>query len=111
MTLRFARRREVDATRLIHRLRPVSLFRTVLKLLPWAVVPLAAGIWLALLVGWGHEGGCGQEASQGLLAKEPRHVSRCQGARYSSTSTLDLDLFPEQRRYHAKGKYVLVNLE
>ena len=47
LTLRFFRRRESDATRLVHRLRPLSLFRTALRLAPWAVVPLVAGIWLA----------------------------------------------------------------
>ena len=56
MTVRFTRRREVDATRLLYRLRPLSLFRTALALAPLAVLPLVAGIWLALLVSWGHEG-------------------------------------------------------
>ena len=83
MTVRFTRRREVDATRLLYRLRPLSLFRTALALAPWAVFPLLAGIWLALLVSWGHEGGAAKKAGQGLLAEKPCDLSRCQGARYS----------------------------
>ena len=109
MTLRFARRREVDATRLIHRLRPLSLFRTVLKLLPWAIVPLAAGIWLALLVGWGYEGGSAEKQAKDYWRK---NLATYRDARVPDIQhvTLELDLFPEKYRYHAKGKYVLVNL-
>ena len=109
MTLRFARRREVDATRLIHRLRPVSLFRTVLKLLPWAIVPLGAGIWLALLVGWGYEGGSAEKQAKDYWRK---NLATYRDATVPDIQhvTLELDLFPEKHRYHAKGKYVLVNL-
>ncbi len=109
MTLRFARWREVDATRFIHRLRPVSLFRTVLRLLPWAIVPLAAGIWLALLVGWGYEGGSAEKQAKDYWRK---NLATYRDARVPDIQhvTLELDLFPEKHRYHAKGKYLLVNL-
>jgi ABC-2 type transport system permease protein len=109
MTLRFARRRDVDATRLIHRLRPLSLFRTVLRLLPWAIVPLAAGGWLALLVEWGSEGGSAKKQAKDYWRK---NLATYRDARVPDIEhvALELNLFPERHRYHAKGKYVLVNL-
>ena len=109
MTLRFTRRRDVDGTRLIHRLRPASLFRTALVLLPWAVVPLVAGIWLALLVGWGHEGGAAKKQAKDYWRK---NLATYRDAKVPDIQHvgLELDLFPDQYRYHARGKYMLVNL-
>ncbi len=108
MTLRFTRRREVDATRLVHRLRPLSLFRTALRLAPHSVLPLVAGIWLALLVGWGHEGGAAKKQAKDYWRK---NLATYRDARVPDIHhvTLELDLFPEQYRYRARGKYVLVN--
>jgi len=53
LTMRFARS-EADPVRIIHRLRFQSLASQGLRLAPWALVPLVAGTWLALEVGWGH---------------------------------------------------------
>ena len=108
MTLRFIRRREIDATRLLHRLRPVSLFRTVLRLAPWAIVPLVSGIWLALLVGWGYEGGAAKKQAKDYWRK---NLATYRDAKVPDIEhvALELDLFPDQHRYHARGKYVLVN--
>jgi ABC-2 type transport system permease protein len=109
MTLRFARRRDVDGTRLIHRLRPASLFHTALVLLPWAVVPLVVSIWLALLVGWGHEGGAAKKQAKDYWRK---NLATYRDAKVPDIQNvgLELDLFPDQYRYHSRGKYILVNL-
>jgi ABC-2 type transport system permease protein len=108
MTLRFTRRREVDATRLLHRLRPLSLFRTALRLAPWAIVPLVAGIWLVLLVGWGYEGGAAMKRAKDYWRK---NLATYRDAKVPDIQhvELELDLFPERHGYHVKGKYVLVN--
>ena len=42
LTLACFRRREPDATRILHRLSPLPLFRSFLKLAPWVVLPLVA---------------------------------------------------------------------
>ncbi len=109
MTARFGRRREVDATRLLYRFRPASLGRAVLWFLPWASVPMATGIWLALLVGWGYEGGAAKKQAKDYWRK---NLATYRDARVPDIEhvTLELDLFPETHRYHAKGKYMLVNL-
>src|SRR6185436_7777423 len=55
--LRFLERREPDPVGLASRRRPKPLFRAALRLAPFAVPPLAAGIWLAVLVRDGYGGG------------------------------------------------------
>jgi len=108
LTLACFRRREWDATRVVHRLSPRALSRTLLRLAPWMVLPLFAGIWLALEVSWGHDGGAAKKQEKDywrknmatyLDAKVPdlKHVA------------LDLDLYPERSRYHVSGKYDLIN--
>ncbi len=69
LTLRFFRRREWDATRIVHRLRPRPLSLASLRLAPWVVLPLFAGIWLALEVSWGHEGGAAKKQAKDYWRK------------------------------------------
>ena len=75
---------------------------------PWMVLPLFAGIWLALDVSWGYEGGAAKKQEKDYWRKnmatyrdaripDPKHVE------------LNLDLFPERSRYHVTGKYDLIN--
>jgi len=108
LTLALFRRRESDATRVVHRLYPRSLARASLRLSPWLVIPLVAGIWLALEVSWGHDGGAAKKMEKDYWRKnmatyrdakipDPQHVE------------LDLDLWPERGRYHVRGKYDLKN--
>ena len=78
-------------------------------MIPWAAVPLFLGVWLALEVSWGYEGGTAKKSEKDYWRKnlltyldapvpDIKHV------------TLDLDLFPQQSRYHAKGSYDLINV-
>jgi hypothetical protein len=62
--LAFFRRREWGAIRLVHLLRPKALSLASLRLFPRFVVPLVAGIWLALAVGWGHDGGAAKKQAK-----------------------------------------------
>jgi ABC-2 type transport system permease protein len=100
------RRREWDATRVVHRLSPRALALASLRLVPWAIVPIFLAIWLALEVSWGYQGGAAKKQEKDywrknlatfLDAKVPdiKHVE------------LDLELFPERGRYHIKGAYDL----
>ena len=76
--------------------------------LPGRSIPLFAGIWLALEVSWGREGGAAKKTGKRLLAQEPGHVSRRQGPDLTHVA-LDLDLFPETSRYRVSGTFELVN--
>ena len=71
LTTRFFRRREPDATLTLQRLGVRPLTRSALRLAPWGIIPLVAIVWLALEVGWGHEG------------EQPRSSRRITGARTS----------------------------
>ena len=108
LTVRFYRRREVDATQLVHRLRPRAATSTALRLAPWAVVPLVAGIWLALEVGWGREGGAAKKQEKDYWRK---NLATYRDARVPDLRrvTLHLDLFPERSGYHVRGTFDLVN--
>jgi ABC-2 type transport system permease protein len=108
LTLALFRRREWDPMRVVHRLSPRALTLATLRKAPWMVLPLVAGIWLALQVSWGHEGGAAKKQEKDYWRKnmatyrdakvpDPKHVE------------LSLDLFPERSRYHIVGKYDLIN--
>ena len=108
LTLSLFRRREWDPIRTIQRLSPWALFLATLRKIPWMVLPLAAGIWLALEVSWGHEGGSAKKQAKDYWRKnmatyrdaripDPKHVE------------VSLDLFPERRHYHVAGTYDLIN--
>lgn len=56
LTVKFYPRRDVDATRLMHRLRPLPLFKAALWLLPAAILPLVAGSYLWAQIDRGFQG-------------------------------------------------------
>ncbi len=108
VAVKWYRRREPDATRIIHRLRPRALAATALGLAPWALVPLVAGTWLALEVGRGREGAAAKKYEKDYWRKNlaTYRDARVPGLRRVE---LDLELFPERSRYRASGVFELVN--
>ena len=108
LTVRFFRRREPDPTRMIHRLRPQALLATGLRLTPWALLPFVAGTWLALEVGWGHEGAAARRQAKDYWRK---NLATYQNAERPDLTHVDLDLelFPGSSRYRVTGTYDLVN--
>ena len=108
LTLACFRRRDWDATRVVHLLRPRALFHASWRLIPWAVIPLAAGIWLALEVGWGYEGEAAKKLGKDYWRK---NLSTYLDAKVPDLKhvALNLDLFPERSGYHVKGTYDLIN--
>jgi hypothetical protein len=108
LAVRYYRRREPDATRIIHRLRPRAIAGTALRLAPWAVVPLVAGTLLAVDVGRGREGGTAKKQEKDYWRK---NLATYRDARIPSLRrvVLDLDLFPERSGYHARGSFEVVN--
>jgi hypothetical protein len=109
LTLACFRRRDWDAIRVVHRFSPRPLFRASWRLIPWSVIPLIAGIWLALEVGWGHEGGTAKKLEKDYWRK---NLSTYLDAKVPDLKhvELNLDLFPERSRYHVQGTYDLINL-
>lgn len=108
LALRCFRRREWDATRVLFRLRPRAIIGSSLRLAPWAIVPLVAGIWLALEVSWGHEGGAAKKQEKDYWRKNLATYKDAKVPDFKHVA-LDLDLFPERGRYHASGTFDLVN--
>jgi ABC-2 type transport system permease protein len=108
LTLACFRRRDWDATRVVHLLRPRPLFRASWRLIPWAVVPLFVGGLLALEVGWGHDGEAAKKVEKDYWRK---NLSTYLDAKVPDLKhvALDLDLFPERSRYRVKGTYDLIN--
>ena len=79
-----------------------------LRLAPWAAVPLVAGIWLALEVGWGPEGGAAKKQEKDYWRK---NLATYRDARIPDLRQvmLHLDLFPERSGYHVRGTFDLIN--
>jgi ABC-2 type transport system permease protein len=108
LTLALFRRREWDPIQVVHRLSPRRLSGMTLRKVPWMVLPLFAGIWLAFEVSWEHEGGAAKKQEKDYWRKnmatyrdaripDPLHVE------------LSLDLYPERSRYQVAGNYDLKN--
>ena len=72
------------------------------------MLPLVAGIWLALEVGWGHEGGAAKKQEKDYWRK---NLATYRDAKVPDLKhvELDLDLFPERAGITSRGTYDLVN--
>ena len=72
------------------------------------MLPLVAGIWLALEVSWGHEGGAAKKQAKDYWRK---NLATYRDAKVPDLKHVDLhlDLFPERSRYHVTGTFDLVN--
>jgi len=108
VTVQVFTRREADATRVVHALRPSALARAGLGLLPFALVPLGCGIALAFMVHGGREGAVARKLDRDYWKK---NVETWKGAKSPSLAGVDLDLEFDPRRSHlrSKGEYTLVN--
>ncbi len=69
LAVRLFARRGPDAVRTMHRLAPGAMFGSALRLLPYAVVPLAAWMVLLFQVSYGMEGGAAKKARKDYWAK------------------------------------------
>jgi len=108
LTVRFFRRREPDPIRLMHRLRPQALLAAGLRLAPWALLPFAAGTWLALEIGWGHDSAAARRQAKDYWRK---NLATYHDAAQPDLTHVDLDLelFPESSRFRVTGSFDLVN--
>ncbi len=108
LTLRAFRRREWDATRIVHRLRPIALWKASWPVGVWAILPVFLGCWLGLEVAWGYEGGAYKKKLKDYWRK---NLATYRDAKIPDIKhvNLKLDLYPERRRYHVKGTFELID--
>jgi hypothetical protein len=108
LTVRLLTRRERDATRVVHGLRPGPLARGTLVMLPFAAVPLACGVALAFLVHGGREGAATRKLERDYWKK---NALTWRDAKHPSLAAVDLDLDFEPARsfLRSRGEFTLVN--
>jgi hypothetical protein len=108
VTVRSFTRREGDATRMLHRLRPAGLAREARALAVWLVVPVACVIWLGSLVHSGREGGWATKQRRDYWNK---NVQTWKDVKTPSLAAadFDLDVDPARGWLRSKGGYVLTN--
>jgi ABC-2 type transport system permease protein len=108
LTARFYGRRDGDAARLVHRLRPFLLFRSALRLLPFAAVPIVAGAALWLQVEHGREGDASKRLQKDYWRK---NLATFLDAPRLDIAAVDFDvtLDPARGRLKVAGSYNLVN--
>jgi ABC-2 type transport system permease protein len=102
------RRRDVDPGRVWTRLYPVALLKYGLKLLPYAAVPVIAGVALYAQVYQGFEGAAAKKAQKDYWRK---NLATWKDIPKPALSAVDLDLTldPERHYFHSAGTYEIVN--
>ena len=108
LTVAVFARRERDATRNVHRLRPAGLGRAALASLPWLATPLAAGIALGVLVDTGFEGSLAKKLQKDYWKKNVLtwRDAPCPDIAHAS---LDLRIEPAKSWIRSTGTWQLVN--
>jgi hypothetical protein len=108
LTTRFFRRREADAVRFMHRLRPIPLSLTVLRLSPFALVPIVTGAVLWAKVDNGFQG-----ENTKYLAKNywRKNLATYRDWPLPELLNVDInvDLEPAQRSLKVNGLYEVIN--
>jgi ABC-type Na+ efflux pump permease subunit len=109
LAVRFFPRREFDGVRVLARLRPASLFKSSLRLLPFALVPLGLGIALYMQVDAGFEGESAKKRQKDYWR---RNVATWRDIPLPALTAVDIDLELEPARqwFHVKGSFVIQNI-
>lgn len=108
VTVRLWPRRERDATRLVHRLRPGALAKSTLRLSPWALPALVLGVLLFTRVSAGFQSEAAEKQAKDYWR---RNVATYTDAEIPSIADvwMKLELWPDERRLRAEGEYELRN--
>ena len=110
LALRFFERREADPVGRASRRRPKVFLRGALRLAPFALVPLAAGLWLAVLVRDGYGGGRERKEERDYWSANLRTwVDESEPA--IAAAEVELELDPARSFLRSRGTFVLVNDE
>lgn len=106
--IRFFRRRALDATRTLQRLRPGPVLRGAAGFIPYAVLPVIAGLLLWLSVLEGPEGAARERRARDYWKQ---NYATWKDAPQPSIASVDLalDLYPDESRLSTRGRYRLLN--
>ena len=109
LAVRIFPRREFDPQRILLRLRPAPLLRTLLFLSPVAILPVGLNIWLGHRVDAGYEGEYREKETKDYWRK---NVATWRDAPVPDIKAADvrLELDPSRRWFRTEGEFVLVNL-
>ena len=108
VAVRFHTRREVDAVRVLHRLRPAALGGTVLRLSPWAAAPAILAIVLGYQVGRGHESDAAKKIEHDYWKQNLATWKDVPQPEIVDV-VVDLDLDPANSAFKTKGTFRLAN--
>ncbi len=108
IAVRLYGRRDLDTARVLHRLRPRPLIRTVLRTLPFAVIPITLAVILGFQVREGFQGDVAEETGKDYWRK---NIATYRDWRPPGIETVEvnLDLEPAQRAFEVSGEYRFVN--
>ena len=108
LSVRFFSRQDLDASRVVHRLSPRSLFRGTLRLVPWALLPILTGALLASQV---RNGPGSEQAEKRQKDYWRKNLATYRDYRSPAIQHLDLEmeLFPETSSFTASGSYRFEN--
>jgi ABC-type transport system involved in multi-copper enzyme maturation permease subunit len=108
LAVRLFERRERDATRLVHALRPASLLHALGSLAPFLLVPVVAGAWLGVSVQSGYQGSVAKKQQKDYWTK---NVETWRDAPTPELAGVDmsLDLDTAKQGLTVQGFYDVVN--
>lgn len=107
-TVKLFPRREHDSSRIIDRLRPRGLGRQVLRLLPYALPPIALGFYLYAQVESGFQGKAVEKRDKEYWGRNLVTWAEAKTPHIAGVD-VDLTLEPKRNRFKVVGTYDLVN--
>ncbi|MEE8469481.1 MAG: M1 family aminopeptidase, partial [Planctomycetota bacterium] len=108
LTVRLFPRRQIDATNLLLRLRPLPLLKSTLKLSPVIIPPIVLALMLGSRIDAGFQGDQREKAGKDYWRKNVATWTDSDIPDLVGVE-LDLELFPERRSFEARGTYRLLN--
>ncbi len=108
VAVRFHGRRDADPVRIIHRLRPAALWRTALRLAPFALLPIVLGSILGVMIS---RGGQSDAAKKKAHDYWKQNLATWKDAPQPEIVDADvkLKLDPEKRHFATEGRFTLSN--
>jgi ABC-type transport system involved in multi-copper enzyme maturation permease subunit len=107
LAVRLFERRERDATRLVHALRPASLLRSLAAFAPFLLVPLVAGAWLGERVHGGYQGAVARKQAKDYWAKNIETWKDVPSPELAGVD-MAIDLDPSKQALAVRGWYDVV---
>jgi ABC-type transport system involved in multi-copper enzyme maturation permease subunit len=108
LAVRIYSRRDFDAARIIHRLRPRALLIYGLRLLPFVVVPVVLGGYLYSAVADGFQGERATESAKDYW-RENLATWRDAPSPAIACADIDLELDPARRWFRTNGRFEIYN--